>query len=85
MARQIFAAKRQLPTANCYNKVNPLGRRPAAAMLTNPFSPWKTTAASGPNSKITWRQAPQGEQGTFCALVTATARSLTSGPSSETA
>src|SRR5437879_6178824 len=41
--------------------------------------------ASGPNSEITWRQAPQGEQGTPLSLVTATARISILGPNSATA
>src|SRR5579872_660910 len=41
--------------------------------------------ASGPNSKITCRQAPQGEQATPWSLVTATASISIFGPSSATA
>ena len=46
---------------------------------TKSFCPWKMTKAFSPNSAITWRQAPQGEQGTLLPLTTATARMTSLG------
>ena len=57
------AARGFAGVAHC--RRNPSGRRSAMGSSFHPEELRKKTTASGPNCKITWRQAPQGEQGAF--------------------
>src|SRR4051812_30746675 len=56
----------------CYRR-KPSGSSFVMDICSMPDLPRKRMTASGPNSKITWRQAPQGAQGPSSSVATATA------------